>query len=982
MARQRQTVPTTRKEVYCQVLLACLFYALMALLPLGVLAAPADSGTAASGSNPAEDAAAISVAPARQQVSVGYDESGSYTYKTAAGEFRGLTVEFLYELAKYTNWQYKFVPFKNWGEAVQSLKDGKIDMLPTMLKTPEREKQMFFSTRRMGNVYVALIVGKNDTQSNYGDLSTLQGKRIGVRRGTVDAAKFRDWAANNNLRYTMLEFNGQKDVLQALDAGQIEGAALTYTGMSRAYRAIAEFAPQDMYFAVAPQRRDLFNELDLAMGRIDIMNPGFFVRSRRYMEGEVNSIPVFSQAEEDYIKQAQPIRVAVPKDAMPFSHLHGDGLLHGILMDLFAHLGKTSGLKFTFVPVASQQEALDAVKNGQADLIGRVLANSFFAHRNNLRLTTPYTKLTLVQLSRRDKTEIRTVALQEPALQELVKNSISPSTSSLPAAAKKFTGKYVLLPNMLDSLANDKVDAVYCDSATANYFLRTHRASEYQMSFLRDSEYELSAGISEKADPRLAVILDKSIRYLSADEMTSIITNNSAPLAHSWTEVVNQLSGRTIFLIVVILAAIALGMAYLSFLLWRQRGVEKRLTEVRVKNEQMQAQLAATRQITAAKEEFFSHISHDMRTPLNGIIGFTDLAVQEPTLDGTKNYLGKIKISSRILLDLINDTLQLSKLERGKYPFIWEEVDGAEFITSNLTPIGVIAQEKGVQLAVDTTGMEPGRVMVDRLSIQKIFLNILNNAVKFTPAGGKVTLKITTDPVTGGKLPVTVVVRDTGCGIGKDFLPKVFEPFAQERRSETSLQPGNGLGLAIVKKLVAALGGTITIASEENVGTTVTVHLDIVYKGPATVATAVPAAAPVTPPAAPVYPKLQGKKVLLCEDNFLNTEIAVKLLQSQGLTVVKAANGAEGVQLFTASAVGELAAVLMDLRMPVLDGFAAARAIRALPRADAATIPILAVSADAYEEDVQRSLEAGMNGHIAKPINPQQLFEELTRVIA
>jgi ABC-type amino acid transport substrate-binding protein len=177
-------------------------------------------------------------------------------YKSDAGEFRGLTVEFLYELAKYTNWQYKFVPFKNWGEAVQSLKDGKIDMLPTMLKTPEREKEMFFSTRRMGNIYVALIVGKNDTRSSYGDLSTLQGKRIGVRRGTVDAAKFRDWAANNNLRYTEVEFNGQKDLLQALDQGQIEGAALTYTGLSRAYRAIAEFAPQDMYFAVAPQRRD------------------------------------------------------------------------------------------------------------------------------------------------------------------------------------------------------------------------------------------------------------------------------------------------------------------------------------------------------------------------------------------------------------------------------------------------------------------------------------------------------------------------------------------------------------------------------------------------------------------------------------------------------------------------------------------------------------------------------------------------------
>ena len=973
MARQRHSVRIFCKRWYCLTVLACLFYALAALTPLAAAAAnPTDSPAA----NPAEEAAALTVAPAHQQITVGYDVSGSYMYKNEDGEFRGLTVEFLYELAKYTDWQYKFVPFKNWGEAVESLKQDKVDLLPTMLKTPEREQQMFFSTRRMGNIYVALIVPKKDTHSTYGDLSTLQGKRIGVRRGTVDAAKFKEWAANNNLQYTLVEFNGQKDLLQALDAGQMEGAALTYTGLSRAYRAVAEFAPQDMYFAVAPQRRDIFNQLDFAMGRIDIMNPGFFVRSRRYMEGEMSSIPVFSRSEQEFIQQSPPIRVTILRDAMPFSHLHADGLLHGILPDLYQHLSATSGLKFTFVPVASQQEALEAVKSGRADMVGRILANSFFAHRNNLRLTTPFTKLTLVQLSRRDKAAVKTVALQEPALLEMVTKSALPSSGSLPGVSQSLTGKYEVVPDMLRSLAADKVDGVYCDSATANYFLRTHRASEYQMSFLRDNEYELAAGVSAAADYRLAVILDKCIRYLSVDEMTGIITNNSVPLVHDPLEVLNQLPASVILTVVAVLAVIALSMGYLSFLLWRRRGVEKRLAEVRVKNEQMQAQLEADRQITAAKEDFFSHISHDMRTPLNGIIGFTDLAVQERTLGGIKDYLGKIKISSRILLDLINDTLQLSKLERGKYPFSWEEVDGREFLQSNLTPIWAIAREKGVLLSTDTTGMEPARVMVDRLSTQKIFLNILSNAVKFTPAGGKVTVTVTTAPVKAGKLLVTVVIRDTGCGISKEFLPKAFEPFAQERRSESSTQPGNGLGLAIVKKLVEALGGTIAITSEENVGTIVTVQLDFTYKGPAVSAAAAAAQA------APDYAKLQGRKILLCEDNFLNTEIAAKILQGQGMTVVKAANGAEGVKLFAASAVGELAAILMDLRMPVLDGFAAARAIRELPREDAATIPILAVSADAYEEDVERCLDAGMNGHIAKPINPRQLYEELTRVIS
>jgi signal transduction histidine kinase/ActR/RegA family two-component response regulator len=973
MTRQRQTVPTISKRGYCVTVLACLFYALLVFLPGFVNHGPAV--VTATAANPAAAAAA----PARKQVAVGYDVSGSYMYQNQDGEYRGLTVEFLYELAKYTNWQYKFVPFKNWGEAVQSLRDGKIDMLPTMLKSPAREKEMFFSARRMGNIYVGLIVGKQDQESTYGEFAELQGKRIGVRRNTVDEAKFKAWAAAHNLQYTPVEFNGQQDLLAALDKGEIAAGALSYTGMSRAYRAIAEFAPQDMFFAVAPQRQDLINELDIAMGRIDTVNPGFFSRSRRYMEGERNSIPVFSRAEQEFIKQSPPIRVAVPKDAMPFSHLHKDGLLHGILPDLYANLSQTSGLKFTMVPVDSDQAAIEAVAAGKADIVGRLLANSFFAHRHHLRLTTPYANLTLVQLARRDKQQVKTVALQEPALAEVVQNSALPSTGSLPGAKQSFTGHFVDLPNILGSLEADKVDAVYCDSATANYFLRTHRANEYQVSFLRASEYEMAAGVSENADPRLAVILDKCIRNLSSDEMGGLITKNSVPLVHSPLEVLNQLPVSMLLAAVLVLAVVALAMGYLAFLLWRRRGVEKRLAEARVKTEQLQSQMEAERQINEAKEDFFSHISHDMRTPLNGIIGFTDLAAQAPTLPAAQGYLDKIKISSSILLDLINDTLQLSKLERGKFPFTWEEVNGLEFMLRNLTPMTVLAQEKGVDLQVDASGMEPYRVKVDRTNTVKIFLNIISNAIKFTPAGGQVTVQIKTAPVQDGQVPVTVVVRDTGIGISKEFLPKVFEPFAQELRQGQQSQQGNGLGLAIVKKMVDTLGGTITIDSTENVGTTVTVQMKFAYVGPVTETSAVPAG---TAPAPEQYTGLRGKKVLLCEDNLLNTEIAAKLLEKQGLAVVKAKNGAEGLQLFTASPVGSFAAILMDLRMPELDGFATTQAIRKLDRADAATVPILAVSADAYEEDVQRCLDRGMNGHVAKPINPRQLYEELARVIS
>ena len=700
--------------------------------------------------------------------------------------------------------------------------------------------------------------------------------------------------------------------------------------------------------------------------------------TRKYMEGDTNPTPVFSLGEQHYIKEAPAIRVALMENGAPFSYLGKNGKFIGILPDLYSRLSELSGLKFTFVPVASQVAAMEVVKNKQAEIVGRMAVNSFFADDKGLRLSTPFAKLTLVQLSRRDQGEVKTIAIQEPALEELIETSKATSKSEFnknsPVREK---GKYLLVPDFLESLADKQVDAIYCDSATANYFLRTHRASEYQMSFLRNNEYDLAIAVCQTADSRLAPILDKCIRFLSADEINGMITKNSVPLHHSLTEILNQLPGQTILFVIAILAIVALCMAYLSFQLWRQRGVEQRLAAARVKNEQMQAQMEAVRKINEAKEDFFSHISHDMRTPLNGIIGFTDLAEQSENMNGVQGYLHKIKISSHILLDLINDTLQLSKLERGKYPLVWEKVDSVAYMNSILTPLTVIAQNKGVALNLDTSKLEACLVMVDRLSTRKIFLNILGNAVKFTPTGGKVKMIVASAPVAKGKLPVTVTISDTGIGISKEFLPKVFELFAQEQRPEIQNQQGNGLGLTIVKKLVLALGGTIDIESTLNVGTRITVVLPLAYVGPVTGDILEDA----QQKADSLHPLLKGKKVLLCEDNLLNTEIATKLLASKGLFVAKAANGEEGIKKFAASSVGDFAAILMDLRMPIMDGYAATKAIRLLARPDAVTVPILALSADAYEEDVQRCEAAGMNGHIAKPIDPENLFAELERVL-
>lgn len=388
---------------------------------------------------------------------------------------------------------------------------------------------------------------------------------------------------------------------------------------------------------------------------------------------------------------------------------------------------------------------------------------------------------------------------------------------------------------------------------------------------------------------------------------------------------------------------------------------------------ELQAALLAAERANEAKSAFLSSMSHDMRTPLNGIIGFTELALRENTSAKVADYLGKIKISGSLLLSLINDTLQMSKIESGKFVLEPAVVKNTELLEDIVVPIRAAAEAKKVHFVVQAEGVRSESVWADRLSLQKIFLNLLSNAVKFTPAGGEVYFEVEHDTADGATPEdYRITVRDTGRGISAEFLPQIFEPFAQESGLSAQNPQGTGLGLSIVRRLVDFMGGRIEVASALGKGTEFRVFLRV------------PRAADVVAspdPKKTAKISLAGRHILLCEDNALNTEIARTILEAEGIEVSCAANGAEGVRLFEQSAQGDFAGILMDLRMPVMTGYEAAAAIRALPRRDALSVPILAMTADAYAEDVAHCLAVGMNGHVPKPIDPVRLFRELERLL-
>lgn len=371
-----------------------------------------------------------------------------------------------------------------------------------------------------------------------------------------------------------------------------------------------------------------------------------------------------------------------------------------------------------------------------------------------------------------------------------------------------------------------------------------------------------------------------------------------------------------------------------------------------------------------AKSAFLSSMSHDLRTPLSGVLGFTELALKENNQDKKQEYLQKIESSGKLLLDLVNDTLELSRIESGKAVLEMEAVMSDELIPAVITSLRPSAELKGVRLFTDFSRVRRAAVWCDRLKVQKIVLNLISNAIKYTPAGGTVSVSLIPSPAEARNCKWSLCVEDNGIGMSEDFMKHMFEPFAQEKRSEAVSVQGTGLGLSIVRHYVDLMGGSIEVNSRLHTGTRWVVSLPVGLA---------PEGAGDGRTAEKTVFSFSGMRVLLCEDNEMNMEIVSMILKDKGILVEGAENGKIGVQLFSDSPAGYYDAIFMDLRMPVMDGITAVRKIRQLGHPDAAKIPVIAMTADAFEESIREAGEAGMNSYVTKPIEPQKLFTALEK---
>ena len=410
------------------------------------------------------------------------------------------------------------------------------------------------------------------------------------------------------------------------------------------------------------------------------------------------------------------------------------------------------------------------------------------------------------------------------------------------------------------------------------------------------------------------------------------------------------------------------------------RAAKRREQEAKRREQEAKKREEAAQKANEAKSEFLSRMSHDIRTPLNGIIGLTYLARLQKNTPQMADYLKKIDLSSKFLLGLINEVLDMSKAESGKlelHPEPYYIEDFQHYVDSVIRPLCEKKQQKFVFEVKICGGSERNFVpLLDKLRINQVYFNLLSNAVKCTPEGGTITVRMQEHLNEAGRLVVEPEISDTGIGMTEEFQKILFEPFTQEYRNDTAFNRGTGLGLSIVKRILDQMGASITVQSKLNQGTTFKLRLEcdcIQVKGQERLVK--------LENKEPKLTTLQGRRMLLVEDHPMNQQIARALLSRQGILVEVAGNGREGVESFKKSGAGYFDAILMDIRMPVMDGYEAASAIRNLDRVDAKTIPIIAMTADAFAEDVQRCLAVGMDRHIAKPIDPAALYRTLAEVL-
>ena len=913
--------------------------------------------------------AAAETAPAKV-VRVGSFED-TFNYVNEKGARKGYGYELLQTLSGYTGWQFEYVTC-DWSNCFEKLKNGEIDIMGAISYTEDRAEEMLFSDEPMGEEKYYLYADLSRADISASDYKTLNGKKIGVLMGTEPEVMLTEWEEKYGLETEHVNISNNEDVKQKLANHEIDCFVSLEESFwaERGISTITRVGESGIYYAINKNRPDLKEELDDAMRALDEAVP-FYTADlyKRYFS--LDYIPILTGEEKAWLKEHGAIKMGfLTSDSGVSTFDSATGEFTGVITDYIQFAADCLGnqeLEFQLVGYDSKEAELDALKSGEIDMIFHFDQSPNLAEEYHFACTnTTWTSNLMAVTNQQHFNENNVNRIAVPQNKLSLKKYLAfyyPQWEIVDCDTQEDAAKLV---------KDGQADCFVTGISSENKYSKKY--SFYSVPLLNPVKSCFAVNSGNRS---LLSILNKTIKAMPVNMLAGAL----AMYKSSARKVTLSDFIKDNFFMALLVSSIAVAAILLTILklLRKARKAEaaarKAASDTQELNAKLQVAVEKAESANHAKSTFLFNMSHDIRTPMNAIIGYADLASRH--LDDPaklKNYMENIQVCGQNLLMLLNNVLDLARIENDKTEMEYSVSDIEKDFRNCVAMFQNQADSKGQTLMV-TTQLQYPYIYADIPHLTEICTNLVSNAVKYTGAGGTIRCDATQKPgEKEGWCDTVITVADNGIGMSQEFQKHIFEPFERERTSTVSKVEGSGIGMGIVKKLVGLMGGTVEVESRIGVGSTFTVTI------PCRIASE-----DETQAKRETNPSDQkclcGTRILLTEDNDLNAEIAVELLQEEGCTVDRAKDGVECVDMLEKAANGTYQLILMDIQMPVMNGYDAARKIRGLDDPQKANIPIIAMTANAFTEDRQVALDAGMNDHIAKPINMNVLVPTLRKYL-
>ncbi|RHQ58330.1 response regulator [Blautia sp. AF25-12LB] len=875
-----------------------------------------------------------------------FQEGGYGEHKQGAG------YEYLQRISYITGWKYEYV-YGSFKECLDMLADGEIDLLGSVSYTPERAESIDYSTYAEGTERYWIYTREEHADLADGDLKQMNGCRIGATDGSYQKELLEKWLDSNQIQAEIVICKGYDEMIEKLDADELDALVVPALSVNSDFIAIANIGAGDCYFGVSKSRPDLLKELNSALEEINNTETDYSSKLYARYEGKAVINYALNKEEKQWLDAHEnTICVGYLKDNLPFCG-EENGKLTGILGTVLDTVQEKYKITIKAVPCSTGEQMNEALQSGEIDIAGPIIQDLYTQEQFQVILTDEIFDITPVVIYKGNeyRSSLSTIAATDTSLySELMVSFLFPDAE---------IKQYDTQEECLEAVANGKAGATVIPSSKIN--LLNESPMTKSLSFAEMAKRQELALFTTRENRRAATIINKAIEQ-SSNVLNGVVLAQNSVSEKKMTlqDVFAEYGGLAVGVSFVIIFVLLLLVYSLSVSRKKQMEALKEAQDANAAN--------------IAKTTFLNHMSHDIRTPMNAIVGFTDIAMKRKPDKEVENCLKKIRQSSEYLMTLINDVLDISRIESGKLEYKPVPVDFRNMTDTVLSIARGYIENRDLNFCVSREELKTPYVMADELRIREVLLNIISNAVKFTKDGGTISFAAENAP---GNDDHHIIIRyrisDTGIDMSEEFQSRIFDEFSQENDGARTSYKGTGLGMAIAKKYVDLMGGKIAVSSRQGVGSTFTVEIPLRI------------AEQVRTEKEEKLRKdmdLHGLHVLLAEDNDLNAEIAVSLLEEQGMIVTRAADGKSALLQFCNTAPGTFDLILMDIMMPEMNGYETTKAIRNLSdRPDGKEIPIIAMTANAFAEDVQAALDAGMDDHVAKPMDMDILISAIEKCV-